>query len=178
MADSSPGLRVLACGGTFDKRYDPIAGELAFTESSLPDIVARVRLTGPTAIETLMLIDSLDMQDADRERIVVACVAANEPAIVIVHGTDTMPETARALGPLFGQAPQDGASRERAKTIVLTGAMIPYSITGSDALFNLGFACACAQTLAPGVWIAMNGHAFAWNAVRKNREAGVFESTG
>ena len=177
MMDTRPGLRVLACGGTFDKRYDPIAGELAFSESSLPGIVARVRLTGPTEIQTVMLIDSLDMGDAERERIVAACATAPEPSIVIVHGTDTMPETARALGPLFGNAPQDSAARELSKTIVLTGAMVPYSIAGSDALFNLGFACACAQTLAPGVWIAMNGRVFAWDAVRKNREAGVFEGT-
>ena len=162
------GLRVLACGGTFDKRYDPLRGELVFADSHLEGIVARVRLTIPTTVETLMQVDSLDMHDEHRARVVAACAASPETAIVITHGTDTMPETAAALGPRF-----DAAS---GRTIVLTGAMVPYSIAQSDALFNLGFACACAQTLAPGVWIAMNGRVHPWHAVRKNREAGVFEA--
>lgn len=184
-------LRVLACGGTFDKRYNPISGELEFVESQLPDIMSRVRVTLPHVLQTVMLIDSLDMQDADRERILAACRAAPEPALVIVHGTDTMPDTARVLGPCFGPRfePRSGGAQGRpppapagahdvSKTIVLTGAMVPYAITRSDALFNLGFACACAQTLAPGVWVAMNGRIFAWDAVKKNREDGVFETTG
>ncbi len=171
MTPASPGLRLLACGGTFDKRYDPIKGELVFADSHLSAIVERARLTIPTTVETLMQIDSLDMQPAHRERILAACRAASESAIVIVHGTDTMPETAAVLGPHFGA---DAATTLR-KTIVLTGAMVPYAIAASDALFNLGFACACAQTLAPGVWIAMNGRVHAWHAVRKNRAAGVFE---
>ena len=179
---SSSGLRVLACGGTFDKRYDPITGELAFTQSQLPDIMARARVTSPHVVETLMLIDSLDMQAADRERVLAACRAAREASLVIVHGTDTMPDTAQVLGPHFGPhratEPMANGTSDASKTIVLTGAMVPYAISHSDALFNLGFACACAQTLAPGVWIAMNGRVFAWNAVRKNREGGVFEATG
>jgi len=162
-----PRLRVLACGGTFDKRYDPITGVLAFTESQLGDILVRARITVPAVVETVMLMDSLDMQDADRERVLAACRVAPESSLVIVHGTDTMAETARVLGAHFGA--------DATKTIVLTGAMVPYAISQSDALFNLGFACACAQTLAPGVWIAMNGRVFAWETVRKNREAGVFE---
>ena len=162
------GLRLLACGGTFDKRYDPLNGELVFVESQLPGLVERARLTVPTVVETVMQIDSLDMKDAHRARVVEACMAASERAIVITHGTDTMPETAAALGPHFDEA--------GGKTIVLTGAMVPYAIAQSDALFNLGFACACAQTLAPGVWIAMNGRIHRWDAVRKNREAGVFEA--
>jgi L-asparaginase len=161
------GLRLLACGGTFDKRYEPLKGELGFAESHLPAIVERARLTVPTVVETVMQIDSLDMRDDHRARVLAACRASTETAIVITHGTDTMPETAATLGPHFG--PQG------AKTIVLTGAMVPYSIAQSDALFNLGFACACAQTLAPGVWIAMNGRVHPWHSVRKNREAGVFE---
>lgn len=165
--DTTRALRLIACGGTFDKRYDPLRGELVFTGSQLPAIVTRARLTVPVVVETLMQIDSLDMQDADRERVLAACRAAVEPAIVIVHGTDTMPETARVLGPAAG----DG------KTIVMTGAMVPYAIAESDALFNLGFACACAQTLPAGVWLAMNGRVHRWDAVRKNRDAGVFEST-
>lgn len=164
------GLRLLACGGTFDKRYQPLTGELGFGDSQLPAIVERARLTVPTVVETVMQIDSLDMQDGHRARVLAACRAAPEAAIVITHGTDTMPETAAVLGPHFGSDVADGG-----KTIVLTGAMVPYAIAQSDALFNLGFACACAQTLAPGVWIAMNGRVHAWHSVRKNREAGIFE---
>lgn len=183
--DSPTRLRVLACGGTFEKRYNPISGQLEFVESQLPDIVARARITLPIVVETVMLIDSLDMQAADRERVLAACRAAPEASLVIVHGTDTMPDTARVLGPHFGAhfaerdgvTPSSGGTHDASKTIVLTGAMVPYAITRSDALFNLGFACACAQTLAPGVWIAMNGRIFAWDAVRKNREEGVFEAT-
>lgn len=168
-------LRVFACGGTFDKRYNPISGQLEFAaDSQLADLVARARVTLPTVVETLMQIDSLDMQDSHRERVLAACRAASEPAIVIVHGTDTMPDTARVLGPHFGAA---STPPDDAKTIVLTGAMVPYAITRSDALFNLGFACACAQTLPPGVWIAMNARVFAWDDVRKNTHEGVFETT-
>ena len=168
MIPATPGLRLLACGGTFDKRYQPLTGELVFTESQLPAIVARARLTIPTVVETVLQVDSLDMQDTHRAQVLAACRAAPEAAIVITHGTDTMPETAAALGPHFDAV--------AGKTIVLTGAMVPYAITQSDALFNLGFACACAQTLEPGVWIAMNGRVHPWHAVRKNREAGVFEA--
>jgi L-asparaginase len=104
------------------------------------------------------------MGDADRARILAACQAAPEQAIVIVHGTDTMPQTAAVLG-----------AANLGKTIILTGAMIPYEIANSDALFNLGFACGVAQTLAPGVYVGMNGQVFAWNNVMKNRAAGVFQ---
>ena len=169
MNSTPAALRLIACGGTFDKRYDPIAGTLGFEASHLPAIVERARLTIATTVETLMLIDSLDMQPVHREQVLAACRAAPERAIVIVHGTDTMPETAAVLGPAF-------ASLD--KTIVLTGAMVPYAISASDALFNLGFACACATTGPPGVSIAMNGRVHRWDAVRKNREAGVFERTG
>ena len=168
MNPAPSGLRLLACGGTFDKRYQPLTGALGFTESQLPAIVERARLTIPTAVKTVLQVDSLDMTDADREQVLAACRAAPESAIVITHGTDTMPETAAVLGPHFDAA--------AGKTIVLTGAMVPYAIAQSDALFNLGFACACAQTLAPGVWIAMNGRIHPWHSVRKNREAGIFEA--
>ena len=160
-------LRLLACGGTFDKRYQPLTGELGFAESHLPAIVDRARITIPTIVETVLQVDSLDMTDTHREQVLAACRAAPESAIVIVHGTDTMPRTAAMLGPHFDVA--------AGKTIVLTGAMVPYEIAQSDALFNLGFACASAQTLAPGVWIAMNGRIHPWHSARKNREAGVFE---
>jgi L-asparaginase len=157
-------LRLIATGGTFDKHYNELNGVLGFSESHMPEVIKRARLTIPVALEVLPLLDSLDMQDPDRQRILASCQAANENAIVIVHGTDTMPQTAAVLG-----------AAELGKTVVLTGAMIPYEIANSDALFNLGFACAVAQTLPAGVYVAMNGQVFAWNNVTKNRAAGVFE---
>lgn len=157
-------LRLIATGGTFDKHYNELNGTLGFQDSHLPEVIQRSRMTIPVALDVLPLLDSLDMQDADRARILAACQAATEQAIVIVHGTDTMPETAAVLG-----------AARLDKTIVLTGAMIPYAIANSDALFNLGLACGVAQTLAPGVYVAMNGQVFAWNNVTKNRAAGVFE---
>ena len=157
-------LRLIATGGTFDKHYNELNGTLGFADSHLPEVIKRSRMTIPVALDILPLLDSLDMQDADRARILAACQAAPEQAIVIVHGTDTMPETAAVLG-----------AANLNKTIVLTGAMIPYAIANSDALFNLGLACGVAQTLAPGVYVAMNGQVFTWNNVTKNRAAGVFE---
>ncbi|WP_332878053.1 asparaginase domain-containing protein [Massilia sp. S19_KUP03_FR1] len=157
-------LRLIATGGTFDKHYNELNGTLGFKDSHLPEVIQRSRMTIPVALDVLPLLDSLDMQDADRARILAACQDAPEQAIVIVHGTDTMPETAAVLG-----------AANLAKTIVLTGAMIPYAIANSDALFNLGLACGVAQTLAPGVYVAMNGQVFTWNNVTKNRAAGVFQ---
>ncbi|MFC0167440.1 asparaginase domain-containing protein [Pseudoduganella danionis] len=157
-------LRILATGGTFDKHYDEINGKLSFGESHLPALLARCRLTVEVALEQLPLMDSLDMVDADRARILASCTAAVEKAIVIIHGTDTMPQTAAVLGPA-----------QLGKTIVLTGAMIPYEIANSDAMFNLGFASAVAQTLPAGVYVAMNGKIFAWDNVQKNKAAGVFQ---
>ena len=157
-------LRLIATGGTFDKHYNELNGTLGFAESHLPQVIARTRMTIPVALETLPLLDSLDMQDEDRQRVLASCQAAPEKAIVIIHGTDTMRETAGVLG---------AASLD--KTIVLTGAMIPYEIANSDALFNLGVACGVAQTLPAGVYVAMNGKVFSWDNVTKNRTAGVFE---
>ena len=174
MPIDASGLRLIACGGTFDKIYDPLRGKLVFGETHLHAIVARARLTVPVVVEPLMRIDSLDMQPSHRAQVLAACERSAEMRIVIVHGTDTMPETAGVLGTRFGA---DETHDEARKTIVLTGAMVPYAITQSDALFNLGFACASARLLAPGVWIAMNGQIHRWDAVRKNRAAGVFEST-
>ncbi len=170
MTAPSIALRLIACGGTLDKRYDPLTGDLVFGQSQLPRLVERARLALPITVETVLQIDSLDMRPAHRARVLAACEASPESAIVIAHGTDTMAETAAVLGQRFGA---DGD-----RTIVLTGAMVPYAIEGSDALFNLGFACACAQILGGGVWIAMNGRAHRWDAVRKNRAAGVFEAIG
>ena len=158
-------LRILATGGTFDKHYDELTGTLGFADSHLPAVLARTRMTIPVALEVLPLLDSLDMHDADRARVLAACQRADEAAIVIVHGTDTMRETAAVLG-----------AAGLAKTVVLTGAMIPYAIANSDALFNLGCATAAAQILPPGVYVAMNGQVFSWDNVTKNRAAGVFQA--
>jgi L-asparaginase len=157
-------LRIIATGGTFDKHYNELNGVLGFADSHLPEVIARSRMTVPVELEVVSLLDSLDMADADRQRVLAACQAAQETAIVIVHGTDTMRETAEVLGTALG-----------GKTIVFTGAMIPYSIAHSDALFNFGFACGVAQTLPPGVYVAMNGQVFTWDNVTKNRAAGVFQ---
>jgi L-asparaginase len=157
-------LRIIATGGTFDKHYNELNGTLGFTDSHLPAAIARARITTPCALEVVSLLDSLDMVDADRERVLASCKAAPEKAIVIVHGTDTMRETAAVLGPVALD-----------KTIVFTGAMIPYEIDNSDAFFNVGFACGVAQVLPPGVYVAMNGQIFAWDNVQKNKAAGVFQ---
>lgn len=158
-------LRIIATGGTFDKQYDPLTGQLVFGDSVLPAALARARITLPVQFEPLLALDSLDLQDHHRQQIRAACTRSEESRIVVVHGTDTMRETAEILG-----------HAGLAKTIVLTGAMVPYRIAGSDALFNLGFACAAASLCEHGVYIAMNGQIFPWRGVRKNRAAGVFEA--
>lgn len=156
-------LRIISTGGTFDKHYDEIKGALSFGDSHLPEIMARARLTIPVEWEALPPLDSLDMTDADRQLILQACMRAREECIVITHGTDTMSETAELLGKAM-----------LTKTIVLTGAMIPYEIAGSDALFNFGHAFGIAQAVQHGVYIAMNGQVFSWNNVRKDKSAGIF----
>ena len=157
-------LRIIATGGTFDKQYNPLTGNLVFGDSVLPQAISQARLAEPPAFESLMAIDSLDMDDNHRQHVLHACERSPEERIVIVHGTDTMRETAEVLG-----------RAALPKTIVLTGAMVPCRVDGSDALFNLGFACAAAQLGSPGVWIAMQGRVFPWHDVRKNRAAGCFE---
>lgn len=159
-------LRIIATGGTFDKRYDEISGTLGFGASHLAQAISRARMASGVILEELPLLDSLDMQQRDRERVLASCQAAAQTALVIVHGTDTMTDTAAVL-----------AAAGMPKTVVLTGAMIPYAVAGSDALFNLGFACASASTLPAGVYVAMNATVFRWNAVRKDRLAGRFEAT-
>lgn len=156
-------LKIIATGGTFDKHYDELTGKLWFSDSHLPEVLKRARITLPVTLEANKLMDSLDMVDADRQEILQSCLNATEKAIVIIHGTDTMRETAEVLG-----------SAKLEKAIVFTGAMIPYEIANSDALFNLGFACGAAQLLPAGVYVAMNGQVFAWDNVQKNRAAGVF----
>jgi L-asparaginase len=159
-------VRIIVTGGTFDKAYDAIRGELTFTESHLPEILALARVTVPVAIEQNQLIDSLQMQEENRRSVLEACRRASEERIVITHGTDTMAETARLIGPAA-----------LPKVIVLTGAMVPYQVTGSDALFNFGTAFMAVQTLPFGAYIAMNGRIFAWDRVRKDRSRGLFEET-
>jgi L-asparaginase len=158
-------LRIIATGGTFDKHYDPITGQLVFVDSVLPEALARARITDPISVEPLMAIDSLDMNNTHRAQILSACERSAEHKIVIIHGTDTLRETAQVLG-------QAGLQ----KTIVLTGAMVPYRVASSDALFNLGFAVAVTQLNAPGVFVAMNGRVFSWDKVRKNKTDGIFEN--
>ena len=157
-------IRIFITGGTFDKTYDEIRGQLSFGDTHLPEMLRLGRSRADVAIRTLMMIDSLQMTDADRDLIVRNCQQSSETCIVVTHGTDTMVETAAAL-----------ARGVTGKTIVLTGAMIPYAFGSSDGLFNLGSALSFVQALPAGVYIAMNGRCFDWNRVRKNRETGVFE---
>ncbi len=157
-------LRLLVTGGTFDKEYDEIGGRLFFKDTHVAEMLRLGRCRVPVVIETVMLLDSLQMTDADRAMIAARCQAAPEPFIVITHGTDTMVDTAAVL-----------AREVSGKTIVITGAMIPYAFGSSDGLFNLGSAISFAQVLPAGVWIAMNGTHFRWDNVRKDRAAGVFE---
>ncbi len=157
-------IRIFVTGGTFDKTYDEIRGELTFEDTHLPEMLRLGRSRVEISVRTLMMIDSLQMTEADRQLIVRNCQQCDETRIVVTHGTDTMVETAAALA--------HGVS---GKTIVLTGAMIPYAFGSSDGLFNLGSALSLAQVLPPGVYVAMNGQHFRWDEVRKNRESAVFE---
>ena len=158
-------IRILVTGGTFDKEYDELTGTLFFRDTHVEEMLRLGRARLDLSIETAMMIDSLDMDDEGRGAIVARCRDAAERAIVVTHGTDTMVETARALA----------AAALEGKTIVLTGAMVPYAFGSSDGLFNLGSALAFVQTLPAGVYVAMNGRYFHWNNVRKNRQTGMFE---
>lgn len=160
-------IRIFITGGTFDKEYNELNGELYFKDTHLSDLLELGRSRVPVEIRTLMMVDSLAMTDQDRDLIVHQCNNCEENKIVITHGTDTMSETAKVL-----------AQKVQDKTIVLTGAMIPIKFGSSDGLFNLGSALAFAQTLPPGVYVAMNGRYFNWDNVRKNRQTGVFEEVG
>jgi L-asparaginase len=157
-------IRVFVTGGTFDKEYNELAGELYFKDSHLPEMLALGRCRLHLEVRTLMMIDSLEMTEDDRRIVAEHCRTARESRIVITHGTDTMVDTAALL-----------AREVAGKTIVLTGAMVPYKFGSSDGLFNLGSALAFVQTLPPGVYVAMNGRCFSWDRVRKNRETGIFE---
>lgn len=155
--------RIIVTGGTFDKRYDAIKGELTFKETHLPALLEQARVKLPLAHDIRLLIDSLQMTGEHREQVLQACRDSPEEAIVVVHGTDTMVQTAQVVG----RAALD-------KTIVFTGAMVPYTVQGSDAEFNCGFALAAALTLPAGAYIAMNARIFPWDSVEKDKAEGVF----
>jgi L-asparaginase len=157
-------IAVFATGGTFDKEYNELNGNLYFNDTHIPEMLKLGRSRVPVRIQVLMMKDSLDMTLRDRQKIATACKQAKENRIVITHGTDTMEKTACFLG-----------NRVKEKTVVLTGAMVPYKFGSSDGLFNLGSALALVQLLPPGIYVAMNGRYFEWDAVTKNKSIGIFE---
>jgi L-asparaginase len=158
-------IRIFVTGGTFDKEYNELNGELYFKDTHLFEMLRLGRSKLEVEITTLMMMDSLDMNDQDRQTIAKACLEVQETKILITHGTDTMPATAALL-----------AGMVKGKTIVLTGAMVPYKFGSSDGLFNLGSALAFVQTLPHGVYVAMNGKIFEAENVRKNKAKGEFEN--
>ena len=158
-------IRLYATGGTFDKEYNELNGELYFQDTHVREMLTKGRCNLPLEFRTLMMIDSQQMSDIDREIIVKACAECDRDQIVITHGTDTIVDTARFL-----------AERVEGKVIVLVGAMIPFTFGSSDGLFNLGSALAFVQILEPGVYVTMNGRCFDWHNVRKNRSIGIFEA--
>lgn len=157
-------IRIFITGGTFDKEYNELNGELYFKDTHMQDLLEMGRCRLKTEIRTLMMIDSLVMTNEDRDLIAHQCNQCKETQIVITHGTDTMSETAKVL-----------AQKVKGKTVVLFGAMIPIKFGSSDGLFNLGSALAFVQTLPPGIYVAMNGRYFNWDNVRKNKQTGRFE---
>ena len=157
-------VRLLITGGTIDKVYNQSNGELEFDKTHFPEMVKRSRVEVDLTLEEIMLLDSLDMVDKERDLIVDSCLSCEEDFILITHGTDTMCDTAR----LIGESNID-------KTIVLFGAMVPYAVNNSDALFNFGCALGSLQLLESGVYVAMNGRVLPWDDVEKNRALGVFQ---
>ncbi len=157
-------IRIFATGGTFDKEYNERDGSLFFQDTHVGEMLRKGRCRVPVEVRTLMMIDSLDMDDDDRQTLLNNCRKCPHDRIVITHGTDTLEITARVLGPEITD-----------KTVILVGAMIPYTFGSSDGLFNLGAAVAFAQTLPHGVYVAMNGRIFDWDNVRKNKDVGEFE---
>lgn len=160
----APKIRLFVTGGTFDKEYDEINGKLFFKDTHISEMLKLGRCSLEVDVRTLMMVDSLDMSDDDRQLILKNCQKAKESHIIITHGTDTMAKTAQILGPQITN-----------KTIVLTGAMIPYKFGSSDGLFNIGAALAFVQSLKPGVYVAMNGRFFDWNNVEKDKDIGQFK---
>jgi L-asparaginase len=186
-------LRIIVTGGTFDKEYNELSGELFFKDTHVLEMLTLGRNRTDVSVQTLFMKDSLHLTDTDREQIAAACISAPESQIVITHGTDTMAETARLLAEkLNGKAEKPDRRNEQldesiaklerkieklnGKTIVLTGAMVPYKFGSSDGLFNLGSALAFVQTLSPGVYVAMNGRCFPAATVWKNKSSGFFEA--
>lgn len=163
----------LVTGGTFDKTYDEINGQLVFGASHLEKMLQQARNHVACEIRTLMMVDSLLMTDEQREDIVATCLNCPHEKIIITHGTDTMAATAQAIATAIATASR--SKPHKPKTIILTGAMIPYNFGSSDGLFNLGSAIAFAQIHNPGVYVTMNGRCFDWDDVRKNRQTGIFE---
>jgi L-asparaginase len=157
-------IRIFITGGTFDKEYNELNGQLYFKDTHIQELLKLGRCRVDVDIRTLMMVDSLEMTDDDRQLIARQCQNSDEDKIIITHGTDTMAETAAVL-----------AKETKDKTIVLTGAMIPYKFGSSDGLFNLGSALAFVQALPKGVYVAMNGRYFTWDNVRKNKQTGGFE---
>ncbi|MCE3281597.1 MAG: asparaginase [Chitinophagaceae bacterium] len=160
-------IRIFVTGGTFDKEYNELTGQLYFKDTQLPEMLVLGRSRLDVQVRTLMMIDSLEMTDMDRELIADHCIKSDTDKIVITHGTDTMAHTAEVL-----------AKKVTGKTVVITGAMIPYKFGSSDGLFNLGSALAFVQSLPPGVYVAMNGKIFRAGNVRKNKQTGEFEEIG
>ena len=159
-------IQVFVTGGTFDKQYNFITGELSFEGTHLPEMFDRGRCSLDINVKTLMMIDSVEMTESDRGIVIYNCKQCPTDKIIITHGTDRMVDTATAL-----------AAENIDKTIVLTGAMIPYAFgTSSDGFFNLGNALAFVQALPHGVYVAMNGRCFSWDNVRKNLSTGFFET--
>ncbi len=161
-------LRIITTGGTFDKQYDAISGELTFRESQLPRLLQQSRCTLTVHLEGPLAVDSLYMTEEQRIEVAHACLHSSEEKIVIVHGTDTMCNTAKVAAEILG--------KDNRHTVVFTGAMIPFSLESSDAVFNLGCAVTAVQILPPGVYITMSGKIFTWDNCRKNKEKGIFET--
>jgi len=158
-------IQILITGGTFDKSYNHISGDLFFDKTHIPEMLKRSKCRLNIEVKTLMMIDSLEMTEKDIEKIIEECKKTSSSRIVITHGTDTMVNTAKKI-----------ANRIKNKTIILTGAMIPYAFgSSSDGFFNLGSALSFAQTLRNGVYIAINGQYFDYDKVRKNNAKGYFE---
>jgi L-asparaginase len=159
-------IRVLVTGGTFDKEYNELTGALYFRDTHVREKLRLGRCQLDLEVRVLMMIDSTVMTDVDRELILRSCTDASDERVVVTHGTDTLSDTARFLG-----------ERVQDQTIILTGAMVPYTFGSSDGLFNLGSALAFVQTLPHGVYVVMNGRCFDWHDVKKNRSTGHFEKT-
>ena len=160
-------LAILTTGGTFEKQYCPDQNGLGFTQSGLAAWATQCRLPTNTRLETVMLVDSLDMTEDQRQTLALAVAESPENRLIIIHGTDTMVRSADFIA-LHKRAEQ---------TVVFTGAMIPASQPNSDALFNLGLAVAAAQLCPAGCYIAMSGSIWLAKDASKNHLQGRFEGT-